>query len=114
MGQRDIVVWEGAHQRIGAIFIGEEFRRRMAAGDIGLIHEADIAAGTESPCPRAADRHCLDVVIRGPILERLGQPQAHAMGQGVQRLGPVQGDQPQRASLFQQDMGLLLHGSAIP
>ena len=82
----------------------------MAAASVpvmtALRHGADIAAGAKSARPGAPYGNRLYALVRRPFLQALRHADAHAVGQRVQGLWPVQGDEAQRALCLEQDMGV--------
>ena len=93
-------------------------RRKLAASlrlcRDRLLHGADIAAGAEGARALAPDRHRPDGVVRRPFPQHLEHADAHAVGQRIQRLGPVQGHKAQSAPFFDLYMGLgLMHGARL-
>jgi hypothetical protein len=62
-----------------------------------LPHRADVAAGAERLLALALDHHGADGVVMLPVVELGRHLPDHAMGQGVQRLGPRQLDRRQAA-----------------
>ena len=68
-----------------------------------VIEPADIATCRKRPVARPLDRNHLDRVVRGPRRKLGIQRLNHAIGQRVQRVGTVQGDQAQACALLEKD-----------
>ncbi len=80
-----------------------------------FVQSADVPAGAEGALARALNDDGLHRVVAHPRVKLRRHRQAHRMRQRVQRLGPVERDQPDRAAAFEEDFrSSLIHAPKPP
>ena len=96
-------------QRVEPVFIAPEQPGLVVAGLAAVMKLENIAAGTEPFLARTVDDNGPDAVVSLPGFQRLDHCQAHAMGQRVERLGPVQRDAAHLAGLAGKNFRFVGH-----
>jgi hypothetical protein len=87
--------------------LGEEERFRLGPTlSAALGDHADVAAGTEPARPGVIQHHRRHRRVVLPREQRFGDQPAHLFAQGMQRLGPVQGQTPHPSLDADQDRRL--------
>lgn len=76
---------------VQGVFLLEEDPVQGVTGLVAVIQRPDIAAGTERLVAGAEEHHCLDGIITGPVIQLPVYRLHHVQGQGIQALGPIQG-----------------------
>ena len=109
MQQRDIGLGKVLDGGVENVFVAVEIQRIRRARLAGFVQRANVAAGAECAVAIAADDDRGDIVVLRPDAELFGHGKAHAMRERVQRLGPVQRDEAQRAALVEEDFRFIRH-----
>ena len=105
--QRHIGLAIVLNRRVERIFVAPELQRLgVAAGLAQIVKRADIAAGGKGAIAGRGDDNTRDRLVIGPGVELRAQSAHHVVGDGVERLRPVERDQPRRAATFEQDAGV--------
>ena len=91
--QRDIGLAEILDRHIERIFVAPELQRLVApAGLAEIVEMTNVAAGRKCTLAGGLNRHPRDGRIVRPIVELRAQCQHHGMGDGIERLRPVERD----------------------
>ncbi len=88
------------------VFVAIEIERIGRARLAALIERTDIAAGAERTLARALDDDRLHLFIARPGVKLRRHRQRHVARQRVERLGPVERDQPDGAALLEEDFSV--------
>jgi hypothetical protein len=100
----------GEQQMVQLVLGVEEGPRLLGVARAAVGQHADVAAGAEAALAGVVDDDHVDLGILLPVQQGGDHDLAHGLGQGVQRLGPVQ---RQPADVFlnaDKDFGLVVHG----
>ena len=104
--QRDIRLAVVLDRRVERIFVAPELQRLVvAAGLAEIVEMADIAAGREGALAGGLDHDARDRRVVGPGVKLRAQRQHHRMGDGIERLRPVERDEAGGAAPLEQDFG---------
>ena len=93
--------------RVERVLLAKKVERLLvAAGAPEIVERAQIAAGGERAAAARAEDHARDRGIGLPLRELLRERAHHGAGHRVERLRPIERDQPGGAAPLEQDVGL--------
>ena len=101
----------GKEQMIQSVLGEKEGARQAAVRGAAVGQHADIAPGAEAALAGMVDQHRLDSRIPAPVRKDRYAGRAHNGREGVEGLGPIQGQPPQPA--VARDPNLLAHRPKI-
>ena len=95
--ERDIGLAEAADLRIQHVLVVPELSGFGSVGAGAVVKRYEIAAGAESPLTGTVDDDGVDVVAAVPVGQHRRHRVDHRVGQRIDGLGPVEGDQADAA-----------------
>jgi hypothetical protein len=103
--QRDIGLAKILDRNIERIFVAPELQRlAVPPGLAEIVERANVAAGREGALAGSLDHHAGNRRIVSPAIELGAQRKHHGVGDGVERLRPVERDETGRAATFEENI----------
>ena len=105
--QRHEWLRERRDAQVEAILVAPEVELRgVVAGSSEIMHQPDVAAGTEGPVARAVDDDAFDRRVSLEPVQRLGHGRDHRGCQSIERTRPVESDEPGRPASLALNLAL--------
>ena len=95
--ERDIRLAEAADLRVQHVLVVPELPGFGPVGAGAVMEHYEVAACAKSPLACTVDDDGVDVVVAVPVGEHRRHGLHHGVGQRIDRLGPVEGDQADAA-----------------
>ena len=109
MDQRNVGLRVALDRGVEDVFVAVELERIRCFRLPGFIQRTNVTARTEGPVAVAANGDGFDRIVFGPFVKLRFHRHTHALRQRVQRLGPVERDEAERAAALEQDFGFFRH-----